>query len=145
MGYVKILGHICFIILFVLDLAYIKYSLSQILSVYMYHFRSCDHSNKCLFLVCQSGAILLNFLVRVNIEIYWFQTRIPVNYNINLFNKKNIDIIYRAPSAGIRVLGWQNDNVFWQKVNSKTRCLGTNNSCPYKHIQSRYSSIQPCS
>ena len=111
----------------------------------MYHLGSCDHSNECLFIVCQSGAVLLNFLVRVNIEIYWFQTRIPVNCNINLFNKKNIDIIYRAPSAGIRVLGWQNDNVFWQKVNSKTRCLGTNNSSPYKHIQSRYSFIKPCS
>ena len=48
MNYISNLGSTFFLLLLVLNLAYIDYSLCQILSVYMQYFRCCDQSNKCL-------------------------------------------------------------------------------------------------
>ena len=52
---------IFFIFSYVLNLAYIDYSLCQIWRAYMQYSRCCDHSNECVFLVCQQAEVLLNF------------------------------------------------------------------------------------
>ena len=61
MGYIINLGSMFFLFSLVLNLAYIDYSLCQILSVYMQYLPCCDHFNKCLFPVNQQAEVLLNF------------------------------------------------------------------------------------
>ena len=63
MNYIKNLRSTFFLLLLVLNLAYIDYSLYQIWSVYMQYFRCCDQSNKCLFLDIQQAEVLLNFFL----------------------------------------------------------------------------------
>ena len=58
--YVINLSPIFFIISMVVHLAYIEYELYQIWCIYMQYFRCCDLSNKTLFIVIQSGEVLLN-------------------------------------------------------------------------------------
>ena len=69
MGYITNSGSIFFLFSLVLILAYIDYSLSQILSIYMQYFWCCDYSNKCFFLVIQQAEVLLNFLVSVALSL----------------------------------------------------------------------------
>ena len=73
MGYIINKGSMFFLFSLVLNLAYIDYSLCQILSVYMQYLRCCDHSNKCLFLVIQQAEVLLNFFWWVYIAVFCAQ------------------------------------------------------------------------
>ena len=79
MGCILNFGSMFFLILLVLNLAYIDYSLSEIRSVYMQYLQCCDHSSKCLFLVIQQAEVLLTFfLVSVIVQTLYWEDKLTV-------------------------------------------------------------------